>query len=130
MKATLKLLLLSLVFIAACKKGPGEGGTSSIKGNVWVKDYNSTFTTLNAEYAGAGENVYIIYGDEVSYGDKIETNYKGEYEFKYLRPGKYTIYAYSNDSVNPNGPDVAMVKEVEVSGKNQKVDAPLITIYK
>lgn len=134
MKATLKLLLCSILFVAACKKGPGEGGNSSIKGSVWVKNYNASFTVLNNEYAGAGEDVYIIYGDEVSYGERIEANYKGEYEFKYLRPGKYTIYVYSKDSAatvngDANAPDMAVVKEVEITDKKQQVEAPLITIY-
>jgi hypothetical protein len=134
MKTTFKLLLCSLLFVTACSKGPGEGGNSSIKGSVWVRNYNSTFTVLNNEYKGAGEDVYIIYGDEVANGDKVETNYNGEYEFKYLRPGKYTIYAYSKDSAaivagDANAPEMAVIKEVEISDKKQQVEAPLITIY-
>lgn len=135
MKTTLKLLLCSFLFVSACKKGPGEGGTSSIKGSVHVKNYNSTFTVLNAEYAGAGEDVYIIYGDEIAIGDKQETNNEGEFEFKYLRPGKYTLYVYSKDSAaiaggNANAPEKTVVKEVEISGKNQEVEAPVFNIFK
>jgi hypothetical protein len=134
MKTSVQLLLCSLLFLTACEKGPGEGGNSSIKGSVWVRNYNSSFTVLNGEYPGAGEDVYIIYGDEIANGDKIETNHEGNYEFKYLRPGKYKIYVYSQDSAavvngNANAPDKAIVQEVEITDRKQTVEAPLITIH-
>lgn len=134
MKTPVMLLLSSLLLFTACEKEEGEGGTNSIKGKVWVRNYNGSFTSLNNEYPGIAEDVYIIYGDDVSYGDRMEANHNGEYEFKYLREGDYTIYVYSKDSAaivngNPNAPKTAMVKKVRVSGKKKTVEAPLITIY-
>jgi hypothetical protein len=134
MKTPVMLILGSLLLFTACEKEAGEGGTSSIKGKVWVKNYNGSFTNLNNEYPGVAEDVYIIYGDDVSYGDRIEANHNGEYEFRYLNKGKYTIYVYSKDSAaivngNTNAPDMTVVKQVEITGKKQTVEAPLITIY-
>lgn len=123
--------VLALLFAGGCQKGPGEGGNSSIKGQIWVRDFNPTFTVLNGAYAGYDEEVYIIYGDDVSYGERIRTNYNGEFEFKYLRPGKYTVYVYSKDSTlqSPSG-DVTIVKEVEIAKKKVTAEIPKITIYK
>lgn len=122
-------IVLAMLTITACKKGPGEGGNSSISGKIHVRNYNASFTSLNGQYPGAGENVYIIYGDDLSYGDKIDASYDGVFEFKYLRPGKYKIFIYSKDStmLSPSGL-VTVAKDVEITKKKQKVDAGTITI--
>lgn len=114
----------------SCSKEPGEGGNSTLYGSVWVKDYNNTFTVLNSEYDGADEDVYIIYGDDQSYADKVSTNYEGVFEIKYLRPGKYTLYVYSKDSTlqSPSG-KIPIIKEVEITEKNQEVEVPEFVIY-
>ncbi len=124
------LLFCLVLFITSCKKEAGEGGNSSIKGKIWVKDYNATFTTLNAEYAGADEDVYIIYGNNTSYGDKIKASPDGSFEFKYLRKGDYTIYVYSKDKTltSPSG-KVTMTVNATISKKKEVVDAGTITIY-
>ena len=134
MKTFVILLLGSLLFFTSCEKEAGEGGTSSIKGKVWVKNYNGSFTNLNNEYPGIAEDVYIIYGDDISYGERMEANHNGEYEFKYLNKGRYTIYVYSKDSAsiasgNANAPDIAIKQVVEITDKKQTVEAPLITIH-
>ena len=125
------LWLLVVLIMISCSKEAGEGGSSTISGKVWVKDYNSTFTILNGEYYAQDEDVYIIYGDYNGYGDHLKTDYRGSYEFKYLRPGKYRIYVYSKDStmLSPSG-IIPMVEEVEITANKQNVEAPLITIFK
>lgn len=124
-------LLVITIAIASCKKPAGEGGKSSIKGTIWVEDWNSGFTVKNGEYAGYDEDVYIIYGDDVSYSDKTKSNYNGEYEFKYLRKGKYKIYVYSKDKtlVSVSG-EVSVVKEVEITNKKEVKTVDQIIIYK
>lgn len=128
----ISFLLIATFFITllGCKKGPGEGGNSSISGKIWVQNYNSSFTTITSEYAGADEDVYIIYGNDVSYGEKISASPDGSFEFKYLRPGDYTIYVYSKDKTltAPSG-TIAIKKAVTISSKKEKVDAGTITIY-
>ena len=120
------ILILSL---AACQKEAGEGGTSSIFVKVYVKDYNSTFTVLQGEYYGPDEDVYIIYGDDRTFADKVSTNYDGTYEFKYLRKGKYTVYAYSKDSTLQTTAKLAVIQEVEVTDNQQEVEVPDIVIF-
>jgi hypothetical protein len=67
----------------------------------------------------------------VSYSDRIRTNYNGEYEFKYLRKGKYKIYIYSDDNtLQSESGQISIVKDVEITEKKQIVTIDRITIYK
>lgn|SRR5574343_1814834 len=127
---SLIILVIGMISFVACKKQPGEGGKATIKGNLWVEDYNGSFTLLNGAYNGADIDVYIIYGDNVGYNDKTSANYKGEFEFKYLRKGKYTIYTYSKFRTIPApAGDSAIVKTIEIKDKKETIDLGKITIY-
>lgn len=130
MKKVLSILVIALSIITtSCKKPAGEGGNSSIKGNVWAQNWNSTFTILTSEGAGVNVDVFIIYGDETSYGDKISTSPDGTFQFNYLRPGSYKVYVYSKTTTtaNPNGKTAVSV-EVEITKKKQVVDAGKFTV--
>ena len=83
------LLTIILLTFISCKKPEGKGGNSSIKGKVFVKKLNLNGTAVIGEYVGSYQNVYIIYGDNIVEGDRIQTNPDGIYEFKYLQPGNY-----------------------------------------
>ena len=87
-------VVLMILMMASCTKGPGEGGTSTIKGKVFVRDFNGS-GQLQGEYYGVEERVYIIYGDEDFYGNDTRTSFDGTYEFQYLKKGLYTIFAYT-----------------------------------
>jgi hypothetical protein len=129
-KFLLPALALVFTFIS-CAKEPGEGGSSSITGKVVVRQYNSNFTILVEQYYATDENVYIVYGDDKVYGDKTTTNYDGTFKFDYLREGDYTIYAYSEDSANyPTKHEIAVIKQVTISGRNKDVKIPDIVILK
>lgn len=130
MKLRTALFILLCICFARCKKQAGEGGTSTIRGTIRVEDWNTAFTIKNGEYAGADEDVYIIYGDDTGYGDKTKANYKGEFEFKYLRKGKYTVYAYSKDkSLSAASGDTSVVKEITVSKNKTTYELETITIF-
>ncbi len=125
------LMILILAISNACKKSAGEGGQASIQGKIWVEDWNTSFTIKNGEYAGADEDVYIIYGNNLSYGDKIKSSYNGEFEFKYLRTGKYKVYVYSKDkTLTSASGDTVMVKEIEITSKKQRLSLDQFVIYK
>lgn len=113
------LLCTSLL---SCNKEPGEGGTSSIQGKVLATYYNETFTAQLGESYAPDKDVYIVYGDDATYSDKQKTNYDGSFEFKYLRKGKYRIYAYSKDTTltNPTG-KFAVYADVEITKKGETV---------
>lgn len=118
-----------LTILYSCKKDPGEGGTSSLFGKVYAKDYNSTFTVLQGQYYVPDMWVFIVYGDEKDYGNRIRTSYDGTYEFKYLRPGNYHVYVYSKDSTLQTNASVAVLKDVTISKQYTETEIPDITIF-
>lgn len=130
-------LLFACVIICigqSCKKNEGVGGDASIRGKVFCKHYNTTFSTLISSYYIPDQYVYIIYGDDISYGQRIKTNYSGAFEFKYLYKGDYTIYTYSIDSaylVNNAipGPDSAVVKTVNIGGRKDHLDLGDLVVF-
>jgi hypothetical protein len=124
-------VLFSIIWITACEKDPGPGGTSSITGKVWVLDYNAEYTHLNAEYYGAKEDVYLIYGDDVVYSESFKTSYDGTYRFDHLRKGKYKVFCYSEDTTGliPEG-KFAVIKEVEITANRQDVKVDSLVIVK
>lgn len=125
----LPLLLLTTFF--SCSKEAGEGGNSSIYGKMTTYNYNAEFTNLRGIYPSADEDVYIIYGNDRSYSERVRTNYDGVYEFKYLRPGDYTIYAYSKDSTLTLVSEmVAVIRKVTITENKQSVEAEEIKIFR
>ncbi len=130
MHKTIFIFLFStLLILAACTKQAGFGGNASIKGNVHAQHFNSTFTALLSEYNAADYNVFIIPDGYVSPEKKIATNYEGDFEFRYLYPGKYTIYAYSKDSVILGGQPVAVKTEVEITKNDQIMTVDTLVIF-
>ena len=122
-----------MIVITSCEKSEGPGGTSTIRGKIIVREYNKDFTILRDTYPGAGEDAFIIYGDDEVYGDKFEASYDGMYEFNYLRNGTYTIFAYSKDSTlnyDITSQEIPVFKTVEITEKNQVVEVPDIIILK
>ncbi len=115
---------LSIFFsFSSCKKTAGIGGTSTIKGKLFVAEYN-ILDIQDSFYVGK-EDIYIIYGDNEYFDDKIESSYDGTFEFPYLKKGKYTLFSYGeclpNDSLCFGGKK-AFVKEVVITENKQIVD--------
>lgn len=131
MKRFLTLLTVALTLATtSCKKPAGQGGNSTITGNIWGQKWNNSFTIMSGEGPAVDVNVYVIYGDETSYGSKTASGPDGTFSFQYLRPGKYKIYTYSKASVtatNPNG-KVEVSVDTEISKKKQTVDAGQLKI--
>lgn len=128
-KLLIYIFLIVLVCISACKKPAGKGGNASIKGKVTLYKYNPSNQTFSLIYPAKDVDVYIIYGNDISYGDRTKTDYEGDFEFKYLRKGDYTIYVYSVDTIaykgppaNPKAEKIAVVKKVSIAKNKQTVD--------
>ena len=132
MKRSLYLIILVIIPILfiSCSKEPGVGGNASIHGKVYAKYYNNYFTLYIGEGYAAEKDVYIIYGDNTSFGDRTRTNYDGSYEFKYLRKGKYKVYTYSKDStlIIPSG-SYAVIAEGEITSNKQNLELPDLKIF-
>lgn len=126
------ILFVMLVFLGhACKKGPGEGGTSTIRGKVLVYDYNGNYPQLDTIYYKAEEDVYLVYGDGGTYDDDFKTSYDGSYEFNYLRKGTYKVFVYSDDSTgqSPSG-KITVMRTVDVNSNKSTYDVDDLVIVK
>lgn len=132
---------IGLFALTACKKIEGEGGRSSISGNIMVdqKLYLNGIYQSTVSFEGAKEDVYIVYGDEdVMYDDKIEASYDGSFKFSYLQPGTYTIFSYSKifhtgASLSSNDDDYYTYEKVSQTvtiGKKEDGTAGTLTIIK
>ena len=105
-------LLLLLAGFSSCNRGEGPGGTGTIEGTLFSvlhpdDNYNLETDTIPA----AKTDVFLVYGTSGFYGDDVETDHTGFYQFKYLRPGTYTVYSYST---KPSGERIAVSRTVTV----------------
>ena len=116
-------ILLGIVcsaLVISCNRGEGPGGTGAIEGTVYKvlhpdDNYNLETDTVLA----SKEDVFLVYGTQSFYGDDEETDHTGFFRFDYLRPGTYTVYAYSTLA---NGERTAVSQTVEVQrGKTTTV---------
>lgn len=110
-KHFLTLLLLPLSLLVGCNLHEGEGGTGTVRGYVKLvhhpdDDYQLTADTIDA----AKTDVFIVYGNDDFYGDDTETNPDGLYQFEYLNPGEYTVFAYSTLTTGDRVPVSETVK--------------------
>ena len=107
------LTIMTVALLSACNKGPGEGGTGMVQGFVKLVHHPDNDYTLTADTMPAAKtDVFIVYGDEAYFGDDAETNAQGMYQFEYLRPGDYTVFAYST---LPSGDKIAVSETVTLS---------------
>ena len=128
MKKTIQLLLLlvAVALLPACNKGEGKGGTGTIQGHLKLVHHPDDDYTLTADtMAAAKTDVFLVYGDESFYGDDIETGPDGMYQFEYLRPGNYTVFAYST---LPSGEKVAVSESVTLA-RGAVATVPTIYIH-
>lgn len=123
--STVMLALLAAVMLfTSCNKGEGEGGTATIQGKVMLVLHDNDNYNLSVDTVAAAQtDVFIVYGDDVLYGDDMETGPDGTYCFKYLKKGDYTIFAYSTLAT---GEKIAVTQQVTVKN-GETVTVP--TIY-
>jgi hypothetical protein len=118
------LILASI--LTSCEKQEGRGGNSAIYGQVYQNVYDNSGSFVVKEEARE-VNVYLIYGETGVYDDNMDTHYDGSYEFRYLHPGKYKVFAYSDCDSCPSN-TVAVEVSVEITGKNETVVSPDIIV--
>ena len=120
------IFVLLSVFVAACNTGEGPGGTGTIEGTVFkVLHPDDNFNLETDTVLAAKEDVFLVYGTQQFYGDDEETDHTGFYRFDYLRPGTYTVYAYSTLA---SGERTAVSQTVEVQ-RGKTTTAPNIYIH-
>ena len=120
------MAILPFFALTACNKGEGEGGTGTVQGYVKLVQHPDDDLELNTDTISAAKtDVFIVYGDDSFYGDDVETGPDGMYRFEYLRPGNYTLFAYST---LPTGEKVPVRQNVNLQN-GMVADVPTIYIH-
>jgi hypothetical protein len=128
MKSKAILIVFLITVLASCKKGPGEGGTSTIKGKVFVQNFNGA-GVLQSEFYIEEERVYLVFGDADFYGIDTRTSFDGTYEFPYLKKGSYTVFAYSNCDTCASGVMATKIN-AEITDNHKTYELPDIVLRK
>jgi hypothetical protein len=101
------------MLLTSCINSEGPGGKSTIEGKVYkVYHLNDSYDFETDTFPAAKEDVFIVYGNQSVYGDKMETGYDGTFRFSYLTPGTYTVYSYST---LPSTQKIAVMDTITVS---------------
>jgi hypothetical protein len=114
-------LLLILLLAASCKKEAGDGGLATIEGHLYEKHYDPSGGLIE-QMPAAAENVYIVYGDNTAYDDRVDTDSDGKYQFKELQKGAYRVFAFSDCNACSSGIEEVGV-DVEISDKKGTTEA-------
>ena len=124
---TLAALLFFILTWSSCKKEAGEGGLATISGKVYGYDINSSGVVTDSGYVGDVQ-VFISYGDNTFVDDNVRTSYSGEYSFRGLQKGKYTLFVYTEcDTCNFN--QAPVIQHFEVTSNKQDAVLPDFVIY-
>lgn len=123
---TFLAIMMMCFALSSCNNKEGEGGTGTIRGHVKLVHHPDDDYQLNADTLDAAKtDVFIIYGDDEFYGDDTETNPDGLYQFEYLTPGRYTVFAYSTLAT---GEKVAVAQSVTLE-RGKVAEVPTIYIH-
>ena len=120
------LLCMCLLCFASCNRSEGEGGTGTVQGYVKLINHPDDNYSLPADTMDAAKtDVFIIYGNSDFYGDDVETDKNGFYQFKYLTKGDYTVFSYST---LPSGERIPVTASVSI-GNGDTGNVPTIYIH-
>jgi hypothetical protein len=108
------LVLFGSLALDSCTKMEGEGGTGSISGTIMEHFYNDDYSMLIYTAPAVDEEVFIMYGDDQTVGDRIRTSATGAFRFDFLYPGHYTVYYQTRDSTALLEEDVEKLIEVNL----------------
>jgi hypothetical protein len=125
----------ALLLFSQCQKEAGDGGLATIKG-VINREYRTVLsnpsTALEEQLPAMDQEVYIVYGDNISPDDKVVTNYDGAFSFTGLRKGDYTIYTYSQDTAATATAvlsNMAIVAKVKITERDQVKEIDPLVVY-
>lgn len=113
-----KILIVaaSAYLLSSCTQDEGLGGSCTIRGTLRERVYNEDYTILLEERVPEDEDLFLLFGNKTTIGEKATSGVNGDFEFNYLWPGNYTLYYYSEDSLDTKA-KVAQSVSVELSGK-------------
>lgn len=115
-----------LLLLPACKKEEGEGGKAEIHGVVLRQNVNLIGVPQGDPYPYQEARVYIRYGDHDFHDDDVRTGPDGQFAFRWLRKGTYTVYTYGECDCPGNS--VAIERLVKIDGKKDVVNVPVFIV--
>lgn len=115
------LLLTTICLLPSCEKDEGQGGSGSISGTIVEQFYNDDYSALIYQKPAVDEDVFVLYGDENTLGDRTITGVTGEFRFDFLYPGHYNIYFLTRDSTTVLDENQVRMFEVNLE-RGEKVD--------
>jgi hypothetical protein len=122
---TVDLENLSLVSVSEW-----DEGSATIKGKVTVTNFKNSSVYPNMEVKDVTPaqeyDVYLVYGNNSGYNERIRTGYDGTFAFRNCIKGKYKIYVYSED-IKGGTAQIPVIREAEVTETEQVID--LETMY-
>ncbi len=86
-------------------------------------------STSYSEGPMVDERVYLIYGDEGYYSESVRTDAEGNYRFTGLNRGNYSVYAFTEDTLNLGGTLTQVETTVTITDKKEIVVASDLFIY-
>jgi hypothetical protein len=124
--------ILLIIIHPGCRKEPGPGGRASIKGKLLAGNIHSPEFEVTEEDGEADERVYLVYGDRTDGFDKdVRTGHDGTFEFKFLRPGTYKVFAYGYDANQASSSSkTAVFATFDITANNQKAEGNNLIVYK
>jgi hypothetical protein len=124
-----------ILLFTQCQKEAGDGGLATIKG-VINREYRTVLsnpsTAMEEQLPAMDQEVYIVYGDNISPDDQVVTNYEGAFSFTGLRKGDYTIYTYSQDTAATATAvlsNMAIVAKVKITERDQVKEIDPLVVY-
>jgi hypothetical protein len=113
------------------KKLKWNEGSSFIKGKIMVNYYNDDFSLLLSDnpVPAKNEDVYLMFGNSLSFMKDTKTSFTGDFEFEYLLPGNYKLYYYSDDSTLATTKKIENIKDITL-GKNETLTLNNLIIKK
>lgn len=131
MRALLPLLVCSALLLSSCKKEPGEGGKSEVRGHLYEQRFNSgTCQATGEAYPLMDARVYIIYGDHDFYDDDVRSGPDGLFVFSWLRKGNYRVFTYGECDQDPDDCPSGFTSiqfSVTINDKDEVVTVPTMT---
>ncbi len=113
-------LITILLLVTQCNKNEGFGGNNTIKGQIIKQTYNYNYSILLKSEPAVDEDVFLYFGSDLTPADKIETGFNGQFEFKYLFDGTYSVVAYTKDSLSSLKSDIPKITKVSVNKRDTK----------
>lgn len=113
-------VIVALFLLSSCNSDEGYGGSASIEGRVFqvFHDADNFAIDKDGKYSietnivpARDADIYIVFGSDSYYGEREKTGDDGQYLFRYLNAGEYTVYAFSK---KPDGEKIAEKKTVHV----------------